>query len=186
MKNVLVYISIAFVCGALAGYWISTFMRPAPIGSEDPLVSATRLSEGVIAGKDSNSKTFTHSKIGFSLEYPSELSVVEFDEGQGARTILFQKPGEQFGFQIFAVPYQGDTISPERIAKDIPSRVLKDPVEVVLGENTRASVFWSESPTIGETREVWFIRNGYLFEVTTYAELDTWLAGILSTLQFTK
>ncbi len=186
IKQVLTVGLIAFVCGALTGFSSAIFMRPAPIGSEDPLASAPRLSEGVIVGAGANAKTFTHSKIGFSLEYPSELSVVEFDEGQGARTILFQKPGKQFGFQIFAVPYEGDTITPERIAKDIPSRVLKDPVEVILGGNTRASVFWSESPTIGETREVWFIRNGYLFEVTTYAELDTWLADILSTLEFSK
>lgn len=186
MKHPVLFLVIAFVFGAIVGYVVATYLKPTTVGSVDPLQNVTRLSEGVIVGKNATTKTFTHSLIGFSLEYPSDLEVAEFDEGQGARTILFQKPGEQHGFQMFIVPYQGDTISPERIAKDIPSRVLKDPVEVILGENTRATVFWSESPTIGQTREVWFIRNGYLFEITTYAEMDTWLAGILSTIQFTK
>jgi hypothetical protein len=37
---------------------------------------------------------------------------------------------------------------------------------------------------MGDTREVWFIKGGFLYEVTTYKQLDTWLAQILQTWQF--
>ena len=33
-------------------------------------------------------------------------------------------------------------------------------------------------------REVWFIHGGYLYEVTTYKELDTWLGSIMQTWKF--
>jgi hypothetical protein len=33
-----------------------------------------------------------------------------------------------------------------------------------------------------DTREVWFIYNAFLYEVTTYNELDAWLQAILQSL----
>ena len=41
-----------------------------------------------------------------------------------------------------------------------------------------------EASEWGDTREVWFIHGGYLYEVTTYKELDIWLAGIMRTWKF--
>ena len=38
---------------------------------------------------------------------------------------------------------------------------------------------------MGDTREVWFIHGGFLYEVTTYKQLDSWLAPIMQTWQFT-
>ena len=37
---------------------------------------------------------------------------------------------------------------------------------------------------IGHTREVWFIHNGFLYEVTTYKEIDEWLGSIMQTWKF--
>ena len=37
---------------------------------------------------------------------------------------------------------------------------------------------------MGDAREVWFIKNGFLYEVTTYKELDAWLASIMQTWKF--
>jgi hypothetical protein len=37
---------------------------------------------------------------------------------------------------------------------------------------------------MGDAREVWFIKSGYLFEVTTYKPLDSWLSQILQTWKF--
>ena len=38
--------------------------------------------------------------------------------------------------------------------------------------------------TMGDTREVWFIHGGFLYEVVTYKELDDWFAGIMRTWKF--
>jgi hypothetical protein len=34
-------------------------------------------------------------------------------------------------------------------------------------------------------REIWFIHGGFLYEVTTYKQLDSWLTPIMQTWQFT-
>jgi hypothetical protein len=48
-----------------------------------------------------------------------------------------------------------------------------------------ATAFYGSNSAMGDTREIWFIRGGFLYEVTTYKELDTWLATIMLTWQFT-
>jgi len=45
-------------------------------------------------------------------------------------------------------------------------------------------MFFGKNLIMGDTQEVWFIKNGFLYEVTTYKELDQWLAGIMKTWKF--
>jgi len=128
----------------------------------------------------SGSNLYTSADYGFSLEYPSELDIAEFYEEE-SETIVFQKRGDKKGFQIFITPYIGEQITREKILEDLPSTIVKNPTEAIIGENIRALIFWSDSSEIGKTREVWFTQNGYLFEISAYAELDEWLAEILKT-----
>ena len=120
---------------------------------------------------------------GFSLAYPAELDLGQFYDNPDGDLIVFQsrqKEKEKTGFQIFITPYSGSVISREIILRDLSSTIIEDPQEAIIGDGTRALIFWSESPKIGKTREVWFAKNGYLYEITTYAPLDSWLANILS------
>lgn len=149
--------------------------------------SATVLdSRGENIEVDENHKKYSNSTFGFSLVYPKELSVTEYDEPGGAKTIVFQKGEEMYGFQIFVTPYEKKEITKERIKSDIPSGIIKDPIEVVIGEGINALAFLSSNTAMGETREVWFIKDGNLFEVTTYKAQDSWLADILKTISFPK
>ena len=139
---------------------------------------------------------FTHPERGFSVEYPQDLEVLKFDEGDGAETILFsRKENEHFpllgkrGFQIFIMPFEELELTKDKILKDLPEAIIEELQEVVLGVNTaggdiKALIFWSQSPVIDKTREVWFVHNSYLYEVTTYEHFDSELAKILSTWQF--
>lgn len=127
---------------------------------------------------------YTNTAHRFSLSYPKELQVKEFDEGGGAQTVVFQKPGTEAGFQIFIIPYTEEQISEERLEQDLQGGAMREPVEVTIGNGIRAVAFWSTSPIIGESREVWFIRDGYLYEFTTYATLDAWFASVMATLRF--
>ena len=43
---------------------------------------------------------------------------------------------------------------------------------------------FGKKTSAGDWREVWFIHGGYLYEVTTYKELDTWLGSIMQTRKF--
>ena len=50
------------------------------------------------------------------------------------------------------------------------------------GGSTPALRFSSRDPEIGATRELWFVRNDYLYHVTMYAAhqewLDAWIRGL--------
>jgi hypothetical protein len=120
---------------------------------------------------------------GFSLNYPSDLTVREYDEGDTTYTIVFSDSTGQKSFQIFLTPYLGDKITDERFMKDVSNGVF-DPIEVVIGGSWNALLFFSNEPKLGKMREVWFIHDGYLYEVTTFAELDVWLAEIMKSWRF--
>ena len=51
-------------------------------------------------------------------------------------------------------------------------------------DGVQAVTFHGRGAQIGDTYEVWFIRDGLLYEVSTYKQLEPWLNGILSTWQF--
>ncbi len=80
-------------------------------------------------------------------------------------------------------PYAGKQIDTARLKLDEPSGVYLQPTDVII-DGTSATTFFSTNAIMGDTREVWFIKNGFLYEVTTYKELDTWLADILRTWKF--
>ena len=68
------------------------------------------------------------------------------------------------------------------------SNVVLGPTEVRIGENKDipAMLFQSTDALLGETREVWFLCYGYLFEVTSPLVHDDWLTEVLSTLVFSS
>lgn len=124
---------------------------------------------------------YRNPRFHFSLIYPETLRVVDEVVG-GALLVTFQDE-EGRGFQIYAFAYNEPTISAERFRKDIPSGVMKEPVEVLVA-GVPAQMFFSTDASLGETREVWFIHKGVLYEVTTYKELDAWLSEIMRTWKF--
>lgn len=124
---------------------------------------------------------YRNERYGFSIVLPHAFEVSERDEGGGARTISFSS--DQQEFQIYVLPYREGQITSSRIAKDTRNSATQ-PQEVLLGDGVRALIFTSSDPFFGELREVWFLHEGYLFEVTTYLELDEWLAGTMRTWHF--
>ncbi len=119
----------------------------------------------------------------FSLFYPKDLQVKADDYEGSATTIVFENAEGNKGFQIFIVPYKENQISAERFKMDVPSGVIKDKSDILIG-GAPATMFYSTNAVMGDTREVWFIKNGFLYEVTTYKELDAWLSGIMQTWRF--
>src|SRR3989344_2386036 len=128
-------------------------------------------------------KKYIHATYGFSILYPEALAQKEIDEGGNASTIIFQNPAEGKGFQIFVVPYKGEQVSEEQFRRDIPSGVRQNTEEVIVS-GAKGAAFYSKDALLGDTREVWFIKNGYLYEVTTLKLLEADLLEVLSTWEF--
>jgi hypothetical protein len=128
-------------------------------------------------------KEYRSTMYNFSLLYPELLAMREFDEGGGAVTITFQNPEAGTGFQLFVVPYVESTISEERFLRDVPSGVRTYAENTFVG-GVPAVTFLSRDQLLGETREVWFIHNGYLYEVTTLKDVGEWFVPIMQSWWF--
>jgi len=130
------------------------------------------------------SHTYINSTYGFSLQYPDGLAVEDRTEAANGRTITFESADGSQGFQIFITPYVQTQIDKSRIDLDTHGTAEGTPTEIVLQNGTHALAFFSSDPILGRLREVWFLDGGYLYEVTTYDTLDSWLASIMQTWKF--
>ena len=129
------------------------------------------------------SDRYTHAEPGFSFALPPGFSARAFgDEGGDAVLVEGQSPGESF--QIFLTPFdESGPITPERILEDIPGLVVLDPQRATIG-GADTLVFFSEDPSLGKLREVWFSQGGYLYQITASAAFDEELSKIMATLSF--
>lgn len=118
----------------------------------------------------------------FSILFPQEMRVKEYGGKGDSLTVTFDE-GQPLSFQIFATPYNKQAVDGERFAKDNPSRMYAEPLDVVVA-GERAVIFFSQAPGVGQTREVWFIRRGVLYEVNTKKENDEWLSKTMSSWMF--
>lgn len=191
MKKLLLGIVIATVAGA--GVWLYVMQHNAA-QTNLPLIdlsSAATSSEqagaiGMPTPAGNKLMRYESPQYHFSILYPSQLGqVTDTPEPEGGHTVVFQDNSSQEGtsFQIYATPYKSTQITKERFLVDEPSGVIKDQQEVLV-DGVRATLFTGYDQNIGDTKEVWFIKGGFLYEVVTYKRLDTWLAGIMQTWKF--
>lgn len=119
----------------------------------------------------------------FSLSFIDNLNVKEFDDGQGASTVVFENINNARGFQIFIVPYSEETISEERFLRDVPSGV-RIGIKNFYIDGVLATSFYSKDMFLGDTYEIWIIRDGFLYEINTLKGLEPWLLDILESWRF--
>lgn len=112
----------------------------------------------------------------FILPYSFTISRIEDAEGE---TLLFRGEDEKRSFQIYKIPFDDNTpLTPEKIRADLPSMDFRDP-QVIAVDGVQAVVFLSTEGSL-ETREIWMVRNGKLYQISTYVEFDDDMADILS------
>ena len=111
------------------------------------------------------------------------MNVKEYDEGAGATTITFQDVAVAQGFQIYIVPYKEAQVSEERFKQDSPLGV-RDSLRTTSVDGAVGATFYGKDSFLGETYEAWFVRDGYLYEVTTLKALEAMLTTVLSTWEF--
>src|SRR6202171_5147237 len=141
--------------------------------------ASTSTTQNVTQGR----RHYSNKAFHFSLLYPENLQVQEYKEQGGGFTVTFQDIEADQEFQVYVTPYSGDQISEAQFKLDEPSGVRKNQTDVVV-DGARGTMFFSSYPRMNETLEVWFINRGFLYEVTTYKELDSWLAQIMQTWKF--
>ncbi len=126
---------------------------------------------------------YQNAAFHFGLLFPDNLQAIEYKEQDRAVTVTFQDTKTDQGFEVYVTPYADQQITAQRFKLDEPSGVMQSPTDIIV-DGTRATMFFGSNSIMGDTREVWFIHGGYLYEVTTYKEFDSWLAGIMQTWKF--
>ena len=187
-----------FVTSGLAWFFLS---HPRPLSKSITPLAAGSVSvhvDSVPEQKKDNkipagNHVYRDSVRKFSFAYPEDTTATHFKEGDEGETILVrEKDGNNNSpankkkeFQIFISAFdESSPLTKQRILKDVPDLKIENPQDLILNGNTPALMFFSDNPSIGSTREVWFVRNGELYQIATHAELDAWFAGIMSTWKF--
>ena len=133
-----------------------------------------------------NSKEFKDSTRGLSFRYPDYMDSSIFDDATGD-IILVQSTEKAQGFQVLITPWDEPetTLDASMIKRDIPDLKITDPQDVLLGESGKGVAFLSDNESFGgNSREVWFIYGGNLYQISTYARLDPLLQAVLATWKF--
>jgi hypothetical protein len=151
-----------------------------PVAVKEQVFTPTAPAASVAAQLPDGFAQYTNGTYHFSLAYPKELKVTEHLEQSGATTVTFEDPAGEQSFQIFLAPYANAEIDEQRFKLDEPSGVMDQPTDITI-DGARATMFFGRNSIMGDTREVWFVHSGSLFEVTTYKELDAWLSQIMAT-----
>jgi len=135
--------------------------------------------------EDEKNNVFVDSQYGFSFEYPKSFTATKFREGENGDTILIQQKDGKNGFQVFIAPFDEEgPLTKERILQDLPDLIIKNAENRVLKNGIPALIFFSQEPSLGETREIWFVKNGYLYQITATKEIDSLVAQIVATWKF--
>jgi hypothetical protein len=175
--NAYKYVIVVFLLVALGFFALFLNYFRTPDTPQVP-VYETRVAREVPVGWHE----YKNEQYLFSVLYQDGMTVTE-ESKDDAMTITFQNAEAGTGFQLFIIPYSAPTISQKRFLADIPLGV-REGEEKVFVDGVEAVQFWSKDVALGDTREIWFIKKPYLYEVTTLAPLATWLQEILKTWQF--
>jgi hypothetical protein len=175
-RNYLLFLGVGFL--TLAGTGVFGFVHNTSSAASERAVAAA----AAVLANDGSQTVATHTppstylpyankQFHFSVEYPSDLPLRTYDEVGGGFTAAFQDPSTHVGFEVYVTPYSGTQITDAQFQLDEPSGVIQDRTDTTV-DGVQATTFFGHNDAIGDTREVWFIHGGFLYEVTTYKELD--------------
>lgn len=136
-------------------------------------------------------QTYVNSAFRFSFRHPRGFTVTTAPSagGEDGGTVLLIESGDKkVGVQIVISPYGADAdITAVLVRADLPNIRVDDPQTVEVGPDRLGLAFMSDNGAFGgRSREVWFVFNGNLYQISTYAEFDEFLKGLFGTWQFTR
>lgn len=140
--------------------------------------------ENASTAQNNKDSKYTHADPVFSFEYPEGYAPSFIQEETGDSIVVSRGGDSLAGFQIFVTPFDEPNIelTPNRIQNDIPDIVMKSPETVSLPGGIKALSFVSRHESLGDTFEVWFVKDGYAYQFSSTHEgvegLDKALATI--------
>ncbi|MFA6050580.1 MAG: hypothetical protein WC761_05280 [Candidatus Paceibacterota bacterium] len=130
------------------------------------------------------SEKYDNTEHKFSLMMPKGFTARE-SELEGVDTIVFENDKSE-GIQIVISPFDDvKELTKSMIQADIPDMEISDEQTVEIGDNHKGLAFKSDNDSFnGESREVWFVFQGKLFQISTYERFDELLQEMFATWSF--
>lgn len=130
------------------------------------------------------SKPYTNSKHHFSLMLPDDFTVSE-SSIDGKDTVVFQNSKSE-GIQITISPYDDiKVLTADMIEKELPDMKVSDAEPVEIGMYNKGVAFKSDNDAFdGASREVWFVFDSKLYQISTYERFDKLLQKMFETWRF--
>lgn len=170
--------------GAIVSVWSTVFTNDTPGATPSgELPPTVAVMEEERREAPPGFKEYRNAQYRFSILVPEDLAVAHVPGEEGSATFVFQDETGTKGFQIFIAQYLEQQVSEERFRTDNPSGVRENMQDITIDGAVGAS-FTGAHPTLGETAEIWFVKNGFLYEVTTLKPLAEWLSGVMQTWEF--
>jgi len=107
---------------------------------------------------------YENSEFGFSLKLPEGFEIKNLEEVNGE---MFLVEGGDYQMQIFVSDFdEAIALTVERIKRDIPDLQMQDVGEIEVGGAGAVSFTDAEQ----NTREIWFVRNYKLYQISSSPE----------------
>ncbi len=183
-KKLFIFLSCLVVV-ALVGVWYF-FMRSPEVAVYNPQKVEAVVGSTTPPPREVPADKYEYRNIFFrlSLLYPKDGIVISERKGAGTTlTVLFEQKSTGRAFQIYILPYGEPKISKERFLLDMPSGVMSSSTTMQL-DGVDAGAFYGKDAELGETREVWVVNKGFLYEATAPKEQGEWMDAILQTWMF--
>lgn len=171
------YVLVAVVLAVLFGVWAFVVSRSSIQPSE---ISGAPYSGAPLISNYEN-KTYS-----FSLRMPDGFSAQELPTDEsGADTIILQNEKGD-GIQIRISPFEDiHVLSADMVKENISDMDITAVEKVDIGADHSGIAFVSDNEAFeGGSREVWFVFRGNLYQISTYARLDTLLKAMFATWTF--
>ncbi len=188
MKNLFIVLTV--LVALAGGYWY--LMRSSSISSVStsitPITPLTPVSPATTPYVAPALTTpYTNGTYHFSLKLPDSFTAKEIPDAQGQGTSIVIQDSAGQGIQIAISPFEEDLhhLTAERIQQDVPDMTMTDVEPIQIGSDYSGVVFHSNNDAFGgDSREVWFVYQKNLYQVSTYARLDPLLRSIFSSWRF--
>lgn len=129
--------------------------------------------------------TFEDSQNRFSFSYPENYTVVSQGIVDDGETVLVQKKGESSGLQIYITNFDepGLSLTTERIQGEIPEVEIIDARDIDVN-GVKIGLTFTHGNDKDAMREVWFAKNGFLYQISAFLKDDSAVQQILSSWNF--
>lgn len=129
---------------------------------------------------------YTNEQFRFALTLPQGFTATQLPfDGKGTPVVLQDVAGN--GIQIYVTENVGNVrvLREQDIKKQIPDMQVLNAQEVEVGNDHKGLAFLSDNEAYGgASREVWFVFQGNLYQISTYARLDNLLQAMFTTWKF--